>query len=62
MSIEEHLESIDKRLEAIEKSLNIVREDASKMSTHIDFVEVVMTRIKSPFRFLIARPNMKELE
>jgi hypothetical protein len=48
------LESIEKRLEAIEKG-------CSKMSGHVDFIEMAYRAVRKPLNFLLGTPKLPPL-
>lgn len=61
MDLAERIENIEEKIIAIdiklEKLLKLVENDCKKMTNHIDFVENVYEKVKSPFAFLMNSVN-----
>lgn len=46
-------EDILKRIEILEERLETIHKDTQKMDNHIDFIESIYSKIKSPFHMLM---------
>jgi hypothetical protein len=61
MDLAERIENIEEKIIAIdiklEKLLKLVENDCKKMTNHIDFVENVYEKVKSPFAFIMNSVN-----
>jgi hypothetical protein len=53
--INTRLDRIEKMLITIEELLNPIIESSNNMNNHIDFIETIYDRIKSPFHFIMDR-------
>ena len=51
-NIKEELNAINKKLDKI---LEVLKTDCKKMADHIDFIEEVYDKVKSPFHFIMNR-------
>jgi vacuolar-type H+-ATPase subunit I/STV1 len=56
--LEERINNLELELqmvnEKLDKILNILETDCKKMSNHIDFIEEVYDKVKSPFNFVMS--------
>jgi hypothetical protein len=56
--LEERINKLELELqmvnEKLDKILNILETDCKKMSNHIDFIEEVYDKVKSPFNFVMS--------
>ena len=67
-NIESILQNIQKRLENIENQLGLLNDDirdnvkpeTAKMSNHIDFIERVYDKIKSPMQFICSKMSSRK--
>ena len=57
MDIEDRLTKLEKTLDDVIRILEKIQTDTNKMSTHIDFVDNVYTRVKQPLHFICDRIN-----
>jgi hypothetical protein len=59
--IEKHFTKLDNRLKLVEtkidRILQLVETDCKKMREHIDFVETVYDKVKTPFNYVMDRVN-----
>ena len=51
----EKLERIEEKLSILEKKTDINTENCDKMSGHIDFIESVYNRLKSPIEYVTGK-------
>ena len=61
-TVEDTLKEMNERLARIEERLGIMHTDCSKMSQHIDFVEKVWTKLRSPLGYFIGKQMPKEIK
>ena len=53
----EAISSINETLLQIRKDISTIQKDCSKMSSHINFVDGVYSKVKIPFHFLCTQAN-----
>lgn len=56
-NLEKKVNSLEQKIEKLVNLLENVKEDTGKMSTHIDFIDNVYTRIKMPLFWICDKVN-----
>jgi len=54
------MDQILAKLESIEQRLDKIESQCSKMSGHVDFVEMVYSAVRKPFNYLMGSPILVE--
>jgi|LauGreDrversion4_2_1035121.scaffolds.fasta_scaffold23820_2 hypothetical protein len=49
------LRRIDERIESLENKISVIHDKCDKMEKHINFVDSVYERVKTPFHFIMNR-------
>jgi len=56
-SLEKKVESLEIKLDTLMSKLDIVKADTGKMSTHIDFIDNVYSKVKMPLFWICDKIN-----
>ena len=49
------LRRIDERIESLENKISVIHDKCDKMEKHINFVDSVYDRVKTPFHYIMNR-------
>jgi len=55
--LEKKVESLELKLDMLISKLDVVKEDTGKMSTHIDFIDNVYSKVKMPLFWICDKIN-----
>ena len=55
-AIHDRLENIENEIKLLNRDINLhVKPETAKMSNHIDFIELVYSRVKAPLNYICAK-------